>query len=1562
MTKVYDVGYFKTCSLNSYGETMTKCKDVNIQLSANYCTFPITQIGELQHQIVNIINHSDCSTVYELLTGQSKIYTNKNDQSCTIVSTVFPIIKGLSNGIIKSKETLQLIIGFCPQVAGHFYRRFTLLVCNQEPQFLHLLGTCHDLIERPPHLKPKHLMNMELCNQQLDNQIDVFQKDDDNHQNGYEIYSEMMQSSEIMINPPLLSLNYTTWDFTSNSHLLSKALLCAEQLNKSINQGLELNLEHLAIRNTLIVQNFTNHVMLIHWSLNKQINFNHQVNGYNEYEKKINSFRIEPISKELAPNSSTEFTMLFTPANICQYYYQEFEGFAMYKNQRDNSLINSEKIKPPHCLLVSCYGHTFPGDKQSFTPYYEINKSTIIFDPIEYCENKFDSISLYNKSEYPLLLQHKNLKKCLNYENFDENILNIQLIPSITLIPPNSYKVIVFQCETNLSYAEIKKKMASREDKMILKGLEIVSMNQQPKHEWRIPIEINFTTANIILENNGELYFVPTHVGAYTQKKFNITNVSPYKIEFCWEIISDDKTELEVHPNKGFLLPNEIQSQLWTFHPTQVINCVFKPRLRYWRFNRFKNYSNNQKFNEYSYEIKQKELRVITMSGNAQLSIDPETITCHPLLVNTSASYKINFHNRSIISTHFCTIIKPLYPESNQNLKLDEFITVNTNDNLISGHSTKSITINICPKSKGSFCFHLFYRLYTTNEIISNKENTNKMIDGINNKSDNTRKYLTEEILATTIFVESVYPTLRITDIHGSGSLNNTSPVELWRSLDIDSLNISLESDPTEYEFKDTINSRPLYRDHPKSLDCRGPEFDLFIGTSVIAKNAEVNNSKALLCFLVENSGLIEVDFAFMFPEDLRIELPTWAESGHYEEAELQQLHIENHSLIDIQPRRCLLKSGEYSEVMITYNHNLSGCHQLPIVWKINGGREIKLNMIGVTLSLNQPYLQLMNRKYILNPTPIGLGDYRLGYLYQMKLKNPSCKTLKFHLTPLQWFMNESIINKELKKSEINEKLIEYDLPILYCIQNQGFIQSNGLYILDWRFRPIEAKTYTAYCYIHIVDAELPSVTNQSVYSDTILLELVAIGYDPKQLGPKEIIANPQHVRIPTAIENHIISLDRKPQSIIKSNNDSIDEDDLTFRNFPPLARRIKTPIDSWVNLSHHLIELHRIIIGTRCRRLIHMTNRFSSDIHRLPVNNRSVYRFRWFTEFPNDMEIVNIDPRTGRIKPGQTIQELITFTASGLPRFTEINLICELIDEHEENKYCEELKSWQSEIDRLKVEFTITDNDLIKKKAKPEAISSESDEIDIDEFCQKCPKPIHTKPVYVYLTISAEIINNEAAKIYGVNDEGKTSFIDYAQFFNSNHSAAKAISSTKIQDHIWNLHQQLFTDLITSLIDSLIFNNEFVQIIQNIVIPSENIIHASSSLNNNEIIVDDDDDDDPVPLWIQIKSDNCYKPNELSINYINDIKKTTNHLNNWIPEIVQEKTNRQDMKSINKETADSMCIQNPAIQWLIEDALAGMLSNILDEVNEKEFEITTRPRIIALPPMTILQNKMEDK
>ncbi|CAH8459051.1 unnamed protein product [Heterobilharzia americana] len=1511
----YDIGYFKICQLNGYSETLIKCvgdsTDINVQLSTNYCTFPITQIDELKNQVVYISNHTDHPTLYEMKTGHTHIYINENNEKCQLISTVFPLLKGSQNGIINPRETIRLVIGFNPHVTGHFYRRFVLLVCNQEPQFLHLLGTCHDLTERPHHLTVKHLANLNLYADKSNNGIDSLEKSNEwekNKLNGYENYAEMMQPPEILLNPPSLSLNHTNWDFTSNSSLLAEATSCAEKLDKAISQGLEINFDNLAIRNILIVQNHTNDVMIINWSPIRHLNLplkTSQANLNKHIIERVCCFRIEPISKELAPNSSTEFTILFTPSNICQYYHQEFEGFAMYKKQQDGALIDSKLIKPSHCLLVNCYGHTFPNSKQSFTPSYEISKPKVTFDSIEYCESKFESVSIYNKSEYPLFLQHSECLGFLNDETLNKSILNISLIPSMCLIAPNSYKVIVFHCELYLPLTEVKEKLAIREDEIKLKGLQVVSMNKRPEYEWKIPVEVNLTTPMITLDSNGELYFIPTHVGSQTQKLFNITNTSPYEIEFCWEINSDDQTELEVNPNKGILLPYEIQSQIWLFHPKQIANRIFKPRLIYCRSNNSKQ-SIQHISKRYSHEVKQHSLRVITMSDKVQLFTDPETITCQPMLVNTSTRHKVNFHNLSLVSTNFCSVIKPLTNVEENELKLDEFITIESSDNWISGHSTKSITIHICPKSRGNFCFQLFYRLYTAEKSSSQKKSY-----------DTQRKYLTDDILAVTIFVEAVYPTLRITDIHGSGSLNSISPVELWRDLDIDSLNASLETDPTENELRDTINTRPLYRDHPNSVNTRGPEFSMLIGTSTVIKNGEVNNSKALLCLLIENSGLVDVEFAFLFPEDLLIELPSWAESGHYEAIELQHMHIENHSLFDIHPKRTLLKPGEYCEVMITYNHNLAGCHQLPVLLKINGGREIKLNMIGITLPLNQPYLQLTDRKYVFTPTPVGLGDFRLGYLFQMKLRNPSSRCLHFRVSHLEW-IPESKMSIEVMKRETDEKYLEYGLPILYCVQDQGLIKSNGLFTLNWRFRPIEAKTYTAYCFIQIMDAEeTPENTDQPVYSDTILLELIAIGYDPKQFGPKEVLANPQRVRIPTAIENHIIPTDRNFKLLDKPNDDN-----LTLRDIPPLSRRIKCPIDSWVSLSHHLLELHRIVLGTRCRRLIHMTNRSGSDndVNHLPVSNRSTYRFRWFAELAEEMENVTVTPKLGRIKPGKTIQVLITYTASGLPRFTEINLVCE----------------------------------ITKKKANTVNLSSESSEMDMEKFCQKWPKPTRNKPVYIYLTISAEVINEDAAKAFGMNNEENTSFTDYTLFLNSAHSAAKAINLTRVQDGIWKLHQQLFIDLMTSLIADLIYNEEFVQTIQRVVIPPENVI-------TNSEIRNDEDTDDPVPLWTQIK-DGSWKINEPgqndSTSNIPSVNQETLHLQDWIPEIVKEMNNKQDMRSVYEETADNMCIQNPVFQSLVEDVLAGMLRNITDEVNEHEYEITTKPRVIALPP----RNRIEDK
>ncbi|VDP97752.1 unnamed protein product [Trichobilharzia regenti] len=156
-------------------------------------------VDELKSHTICITNYTDYPTVYELKTGHSQMYMNENNEKCQLISTVFPILKGSCNGVINPRETIKLVTGFYPHLSGHFYRQYVLFVCDQEPQFLHLLGTCHDLYERPHHLTVKHLAAVNSDHEMMTDETTKYSENPKGHKNGYEIYSEMMQSSEIMV-------------------------------------------------------------------------------------------------------------------------------------------------------------------------------------------------------------------------------------------------------------------------------------------------------------------------------------------------------------------------------------------------------------------------------------------------------------------------------------------------------------------------------------------------------------------------------------------------------------------------------------------------------------------------------------------------------------------------------------------------------------------------------------------------------------------------------------------------------------------------------------------------------------------------------------------------------------------------------------------------------------------------------------------------------------------------------------------------------------------------------------------------------------------------------------------------------------------------------------------------------------------------------------------------------------------------------------------------------------------------------------------------------------------
>ncbi|KAF8562828.1 hypothetical protein P879_11547 [Paragonimus westermani] len=233
----------------------------------------------------------------------------------------------------------------------------------------------------------------------------------------------------------------------------------------------------------------------------------------------------------------------------------------------------------------------------------------------------------------------------------------------------------------------------------------------------------------------------------------------------------------------------------------------------------------------------------------------------------------------------------------------------------------------------------------------------------------------------------------------------------------------------------------------------------------------------------------------------------------------------------------------------------------------------------------------------------------------------------------------------------------------------------------------LDVNMFQALCPVHITDASISCAQPEgenSQYEDTILLELVAIAYDLRQLEKPHLPANPHRVRLPTANEQHILNVPTFPDSFLVSGEHSAQ----------PTPHRIRLP-GYPVSLSHHLLDLGQIAFGARTRRLIHLVYSSTEENTNLPhscVSRTvpSVYRFTLCTRVPEDTQFIEIKPNSGKIYPGQTVQLELTLTATSMPRFVDIQLQCQLFDENRELEYTQELKSWQRELERQQVEFVI--------------------------------------------------------------------------------------------------------------------------------------------------------------------------------------------------------------------------------------------------------------------------------
>ncbi|OWK63285.1 Coiled-coil domain-containing protein 108 [Lonchura striata] len=305
------------------------------------------------------------------------------------------------------------------------------------------------------------------------------------------------------------------------------------------------------------------------------------------------------------------------------------------------------------------------------------------------------------------------------------------------------------------------------------------------------------------------------------------------------------------------------------------------------------------------------------------------------------------------------------------------------------------------------------------------------------------------------IVATGVYPTLCITDACTIGTASSNSRMHIWKLFSLDTLNEFLARDPVPGELTYKVPTRhstclipPVYT--PLLLD-----FDF--------GSAPVDSEPTIVMLMLENKGVVPVDWAFLFPSDQKMDVERWAEDADFTPQELHQMSIQDNQLFSVSPKSGTLLPGQEKSVQLSHRHDFIGTDRLPVLLKISYGHEILLTFSGVTVEHDQRYVHFASTKHVFAPVAVGRSQPPTQ-IY--KLYNGGSMPVTFEV------QLDNIV-------KIKEKNFQH--PVFVCLTPRGEIPPGEAGHIEWVFSPLEAKTYTVDVLIDILEGDSTQITFQGV-------------------------------------------------------------------------------------------------------------------------------------------------------------------------------------------------------------------------------------------------------------------------------------------------------------------------------------------------------------------------------------------------------------------------------------------------------------------------------------------------
>jgi hypothetical protein len=1152
--------------------------------------------GDLKGSPIDSINFNDA----EVGTVVTRIFFLKNFSGMSTYFSVQGDEEGVfqiypNKGHIPAAVEVPVKLTFCPQLPINYYRRIFVLINDALPLLFDVMGTgyirAHGEIkeQRPAPIRHAHVQAYRnRCTQGLDrlnpDEMDLMLSE----QGISDLFARVGLAGTRPMSVALLKNPLTRTGEASRIDVAPAHELFIED-TEPLCRGITVDTTELdfgytpydsaSSARTVTVTNHTNGKVSLVWIVpNVHTDKETHEGAGTSSNPALNApvFHVDPPTSEIGSNKTVKFRITFNPKQSNRNYVNEIEVYGFFKNQRTFRLVNDATLTPPWCLTVKAVGHTFAGGQLPTTVKLSggsIHNGKLAFPTCYAKDSVFQVVKVVNSSNLSCTFKFKmgfvggdgleDTKSATRSD--DDEIFSVR--PMCGEIGGEDFALICvrFTPKTNKKYIQLLRCLVNGGDggQLLLEG--IGSLPQLTCPEMRYS-EDPFSAVKIGTIMPTRPYpddffsLNPTSVGLTSTRQLKVKNSSRLPLRFYCTLPPSADGIIHLNPSSGFLRGNDSMNIEVTFMPQYTGRVSFKMGVKVYPIGGSPSkVIDGRQAGQVSkvQPLQDFKINIAGQGGVGAIVFDPPRLATDVILVNTqelryivlenitdnTLSYELHYRMNFVPETgssHSSMVFSPLQPLRTTFQSTDGSAANHQNVfsekpvGFINARSRKTIPFCFKPNRAGLFDFIVYCRLKSVSDdgeeaIVSNEESALRHVSQVlyeKRIDSNAISVLDNLPLTMTVTGRASFPTLIIQDIRPEYDTLIADVAQLWRQFSIPEINYEL--------------AQPLTDDQVAFNTTSSPDFRILKRYNLNFTPDVIGNPRQTVFLKLCNNGFLTTTFHIHLPNEKELDLEQWCDEEELTEERLMQISIlEELKVFEIEPHGGVLQPGESMLLTISYSHTslkYNGFHKLPVLMKLDQGKQFWLDMIGTTLadgnvimsptktpaSIESPKSILVlactgsDGIYGLNSVPIGLPTTELP-MHRIELVNVSAVDAAYEV---------DISNL---KNIVRDN---FDRDIFTILNPQGTILARSSTFLECVFTPLEAQLYDVpmvvkYIPLHLVDQKESKSRRRSVSEGKALLlnthflrfTLRGLGYDtrfqvPSLPGQDRVGANPPKMRL----------------------------------------------------------------------------------------------------------------------------------------------------------------------------------------------------------------------------------------------------------------------------------------------------------------------------------------------------------------------------------------------------------------------------------------------------------------